>query len=137
MTGHFNSNNLRTKAAGIVSRVGSAVTSFTVGDRVFGLVPGNIGTHTRSKASLVQKITPGKSLVDAVTMSVVYLTAIYALRHLARLKKGDTILIQLAIGRLGLAALCLAQDVGTTVYATVRNNQKHALLERVFGIPGS
>ncbi|KAF2452119.1 putative polyketide synthase [Karstenula rhodostoma CBS 690.94] len=136
-TGRFDLNYLSTEAAGVVSRVGSAVNTLNVGDRVFGLVPGNMGNYTRSEASLVQTIPHDASTIDAATMPVVYLTAIYALRHLARLEAGESILIQSATGGLGLAALRLAQRMGATVYATVGNDEKRKLLQDEFGIPGS
>ena len=38
-------------------------------------------------------------------MPLVYMTAIYAFEHVARLEKGQTVLIQSATGGLGLAAI--------------------------------
>jgi NADPH:quinone reductase-like Zn-dependent oxidoreductase len=96
-----------------------------------------MGNYTRSKASLVQKIPPDASITDAATMPVVYLTAIYALRHLARLEAGESILIQSATGGLGIAALRLAQSIGAIVYATVGNDEKRKLLQDDFSIPAS
>ena len=110
------------------------MTSLSVGDAVFGLIPGNMGNYTRSKASLVQKVPGGATAADAATMPVAYLTAIYALRHLARLEAGESILIQSATGGLGMAALRLAQSIGATIYATVGNEEKRKLLQDKFGI---
>lgn len=59
--------------------VGSAVTSLSVGDRVFGMIPGNMGNVMRSPASLVSKVPPRETVIGAASMPVAYLTALYAL----------------------------------------------------------
>lgn len=121
----------------MVTRVGSAVTTLKVGDRVFGMIPGNMGNHLRSPVSLVSKIPEGISSTGAASMPVVYLTAIYAFHHLARLQKGESVLIQSATGGLGLAAIRIAQHIGAEIYATVGTDDKRAVLTREFGIPGN
>jgi NADPH:quinone reductase-like Zn-dependent oxidoreductase len=121
----------------VVCQVGSAVTSVKPGDRVFGLIPGNMGNYVRSPASLVSKIPEAESFVGAASMPVVYLTSIYALQHLARLAEGESILIQSATGGLGMAAIRIAQNLGAEIYATVGNDQKRQVLIDEFGISPS
>ena len=111
-TARFDLNNLSTEGAGVVTRLGSAVTSFKLGDRVFGIIPGNMGNYLRSPASLVSKIPDELSTDGAASMPVVHLTSIYALKHLAGLAKGESVLIQSATGGLGMAAIQLAQSLG-------------------------
>jgi acyl transferase domain-containing protein/NADPH:quinone reductase-like Zn-dependent oxidoreductase/SAM-dependent methyltransferase len=135
-TGRLDWDYLSTEVAGTVCKVGPAVhSSLKVGDRVFGLVPGNMGNFTRSKAALVQKIPNGATLHEAASMPLAYLTALYALRDLGRLSQGESVLIQSAAGSLGMAAIRIAQHVGAKIYATVGTEQKRRTLTDSFGIP--
>ncbi|KAI0003422.1 putative polyketide synthase [Xylariaceae sp. FL0662B] len=134
-TAKFDWDCLSTEAAGVVIHVGSAVTSLKAGDRVFGFLPGNMGNYMRSPASLISKIPNGESFASAASMSVAYLTAIYSLRHLARLSEGESVLIQSATGGLGMAATRVAQSLGAKIYATVGNDGKRKILIEEFGIP--
>ncbi|KGO64075.1 Acyl transferase/acyl hydrolase/lysophospholipase [Penicillium italicum] len=136
-TARFDLNNLSTEGAGIVTGLGSAVTSFELGDRVFGMIPGNMGNYLRTPASLVSKIPDGLSTDGAASMPVVYLTSIYALKHLAGLAKGESVLIQSATGDLGMAAIQIAQSLGAEIYATVGTDEKAKILVDEFGIPAS
>ncbi|KAI1084321.1 putative polyketide synthase [Whalleya microplaca] len=134
-TAKFDLDYLSTEAAGVISRVGSAVTSLKTGDRVFGFIPGNMGNYMRSPATLVSKIADGESFASAASMPVAYVTAIYALKHLARLSEGESILIQSATGGLGMAAIRVARSLGANIYATVGNDSKRRMLIDEFGIP--
>lgn len=118
-----------------MTKVGSAVTSHAVGDRVFGMIFGNMGNYVRSAASVVAKIPDGRSAVDAASMPVVYLTSLYALQHIARLERGESVLIQSATGGLGMAAISVAKHLGAEVYATVGNEERRKILTNEFGIP--
>ena len=133
-TGKFDSSFLSSEVSGIVSKVGAGVTSVRLGDRVFGLVPANMGNYTRSKASLLQKIDSKDSFSAAASMPVVYLTAIYALQHVARIGEGESVLIQSAAGGLGMALMRLARHLGAEIYATVGNSEKKKLLVEEFGV---
>ncbi|KAI1095495.1 hypothetical protein F5B19DRAFT_503698 [Rostrohypoxylon terebratum] len=136
-TAKFDWDYLSTEAAGIISQVGSAVTSWKIGDRVFGFIPGNMGNYMRSPATLVSRIPEGVSFTRAASMPVAYLTAIYALKHLAKLSEGETVLIQSATGGLGMAAMRIAKSLGANIYATVGSSNKRKKLVEEFGIPAS
>lgn len=71
---------------------------------------------------------------EAVTMPAAFLTALYALHHLARIQAGERILIHAATGGVGLAALQIAQHVGAEVFATAGSPEKRELLQRL-GVP--
>ncbi|KAF3003888.1 t1pks [Neopestalotiopsis sp. 37M] len=134
-TARFDLNKMSTEGAGVVVRVGSGVNSFKVGDRVFGMIAGNMGNYLRSPASLVAPIPEILSFEDAASMPVVYMTAIYAFQHLARLRAGESVLIQSATGGLGMAAIRIAQLLGAEIYATVGTDEKRKVLVEEFGIP--
>ena len=71
---------------------------------------------------------------EVASIPVVYMTVIYAFLHLARLQKGESVLVHSATGGLGLAALRIAQHVGTEIYATAGTPEKIEVLVTVFGI---
>ena len=98
------------------------------------MIPGNMGNYLRSSASLVTKIPDQFSAEGAASMPVAYLTCIYALRHVANLAKGESILIQSATGGLGMAAIQVAQHLGAEIYATVGNDEKRRILIEEFNI---
>lgn len=121
--------------AGLVLEVGAACkTTFAPGDRVCGLLDGSFRTIVRAKAANLVKIPAHMSFAEASSLPVAYATAQYALRYLARLKHGESILIHAAAGGVGQAALFLAQRTGATIYATVSTPEKKALLTERFGI---
>ncbi|WP_369383117.1 acyltransferase domain-containing protein [Streptomyces sp. cg36] len=95
--------------AGEVTAVGASVTGLRVGDRVAAFGPGALGTFVTLPADTVFRIPPGMSFPEAATLPAVYLTAWYALHHLARVQPGEHVLIHSATGGLGQAAIALAQ----------------------------
>lgn len=133
-TGRFDWNNFSTECAGIVNKVGTAVKNVQVGDRVFGAVPGNMGNFIRGPSISIQQIPSEIKFEEAASMPVVYMTAIYAFMHLARLRRGESVLVQSATGGLGLAALRIARHLGADIYATVGNREKARVLVEEFGI---
>ncbi|KAI0154906.1 putative polyketide synthase [Xylariaceae sp. FL1272] len=134
-TAKFDSDYQSHEGAGIVERVGAAVTAFKKGDHVYGLILGNMGTYLRCPAQVIAKIPKGESFVSAATMPVSYLAAMYALRRLAHLQSGETVFIESAAGSLGIAAIQISQHIGAVVYATVGSEEKRRFLIDRFGIP--
>ncbi len=68
-------------------------------------------------------------------MPLAYSTAYYSLVELGRLSEGETVLVHAAAGAVGQAAICLAQTLGATVFATVSSAEKKELLVKEYGIP--
>ncbi|KAF2233362.1 hypothetical protein EV356DRAFT_448529 [Viridothelium virens] len=134
-TGHFDWNNFSTECCGIISKVGAQVKELQPGDRVVGAVPGNFGNFVRAPAFTVQKVNKRDKPEQMASLPVSYMTAVYALLHLAHLNQGETVLIQSATGGLGLAAMRIAQHLRAEIYATVGNASKVDLLVGEFGIP--
>ena len=64
----------------------------------------------------------------AVTIPSAFATAHYALKEIGRLSEGDKVLIHVATGGVGLAALQIAQAAGAEVFATAGSDAKRALL---------
>jgi acyl transferase domain-containing protein/NADPH:quinone reductase-like Zn-dependent oxidoreductase/NAD(P)-dependent dehydrogenase (short-subunit alcohol dehydrogenase family)/SAM-dependent methyltransferase/acyl carrier protein len=119
---------LGNECAGIVTSVGGGVTGRAVGDRVMVSHPGGLTSHLRVRADLTIPIPETMSLTEAATIPTVFSTVHYSLDYLARLRRGETILVHSAAGGVGLAALCYARQVGATVIATAGSPAKRQLL---------
>ncbi len=114
---------LGSEGAGVVVEVGEAVTGFAVGDRVMGLFPEGTGTRVEADARLIAPIPTGWSDAEAAATLVVFTTAFYGLRELAKVQPGQSILIHAATGGVGLAAVQLARHWGMEVFTTASRAQ--------------
>ncbi|GKZ25415.1 type I Iterative Polyketide synthase (PKS) [Aspergillus brasiliensis] len=136
-SGRFDANNLSNEYCGVVTQTGADVTGIAVGDRVYGMGKGHFGTYTRVPAGLAHKLAADVNSIEAATMPLVYMTAVYAFEHVTRLRPGQKVLIQSATGGLGLAAIQLARSKGATIYATAGTPDKVQFLTTHMGIPAS
>lgn len=111
---------LGTEYAGVVDAVGSGVTSFRVGDRVFGYNEGAFGAHAEYLA--VPQGGAIAAMPDALTFEEAAPGtegAHYALSFLrvARVRAGQNVLVHGATGAIGSAAVQLLKHRGVTVTA--------------------
>lgn len=108
--------------AGIVTRVGSRVRNFKVGDEVYSRVPDHrIGTLAQFIAVNENDVAPkpaNLSMEEAASIPLVGLTAWQALVEKAQLKKGQKVFIQAGSGGVGTFAIQLAKHLGATVATT-------------------
>jgi NADPH:quinone reductase-like Zn-dependent oxidoreductase len=122
---------LGTELAGEVAAVGSRVTKFKVGDRVFAFPGFDMGCHaeyrTMPEEGRIQLMPPGLSFEEAAAISFGGTTALYYLRDLAKLQRGEQVLIIGASGAVGSAAVQLAKHLGAQVTGVTSG----ANLERV------
>lgn len=122
--------------AGIVTRVGSGCQSqVQPGDRICAGVPGCMRTYARARSSLVFKIPDALSFDKAASLFSPGVTAYYALVEVARLRKGDTILIHSATGGTGQMAIWIAKMIGADIFVSVGFEHKKQLLMREFDLP--
>jgi acyl transferase domain-containing protein/acyl carrier protein len=119
--------------AGRVVAVGEGVKDLEVGDAVVAFAPSAMASHVVTDARFAVRRPENLSAVEASSIPSVFMTAWYALNHLARLQKGERILIHSAAGGLGLAAVQIAQYLGAEVLATAGTPEKRELL-RSLGI---
>jgi NADPH:quinone reductase-like Zn-dependent oxidoreductase len=108
--------------SGVVSAVGPGVDDLKVGDAVFGVMDQGVeGTYAEKlaiKAALVAKKPDTLSHAEAAALALVSLTALIALEDTAKLKAGETILIQGGAGGVAGFAIELARHIGATVITT-------------------
>ena len=116
------------ECAGIIRSIGSNVEGWAVGDRVMGFAPASLGTRVVTMADALAPIPPGMSFSAAATIPVTFVTAKYALGHLAKLAPGEYVLIHAASGGVGLAAIQYAKHCGAVVIATAGSAVKRSFL---------
>lgn len=108
--------------AGVVTRVGSKVRGFKVGDAVYARPrDGRVGTLADAIAIDEADLAPKPatlSMAEAAAIPLVGLTAWQALVERAGLRKGQKILIHAGSGGVGTFAIQLAKHLGATVATT-------------------
>ena len=111
---------LGSEFAGDVDAVGSAVSAFRVGDRVFGVDQVTFGKH--AEASCVRQDRPiaripdGVSFEDAAATPDGFILGMTIVRW-AGLRAGHDILVHGAAGSIGTAVVQIAHDLGARVTA--------------------
>jgi NADPH:quinone reductase-like Zn-dependent oxidoreductase len=120
--------------SGVVSAVGSSVGDLRVGDPVFGVcdqgIEGAYAEKIAIKAAIIAKKPARLSHAEAAAMALTSLTALWALEDTAKLKPGETILIQGGAGGVAGFAIQLAKHLGATVVTTA-STRNHDYVRRL------
>ena len=109
-----------TDFAGVVDKVGEAVTGFSLGERVWGFADNGCGTHGEFVCFSTQKaILPIPEGVDFATIVACAEAAHYAINFLNKvtLEPGDHVLVNGGTGAIGSAAIQLLKSRGIQVTA--------------------
>jgi len=120
--------------AGVVERIGSAVTRFKTGDAVFfnnggiGDEPGCYAEYTVLHEEYCAATPVNISLQDSAALPLVLLTAWEALVERVNLQAGQTILIHAAAGGVGHIAVQLAHHFNARIAVTVSDEKKAGLV---------
>ena len=125
------------ECAGIVTRAGAVAASngFNVGDRVLCLLEGPFASRVCTEWTNVVGIPPNLTFEEAATIPVVFSTAFIGLCNIARLKRGQSVLINAAAGGVGQAAIMIAQHIGADIFVTLSSPEKAELIIGRYGIP--
>ena len=119
---------------GVVKSVGCKVTCIKVGDHVVACGRGTHATLVRTRDVFCAQIPDDMAFETAAALSVVHTTAYHALVNLAKLRKGQSVLIHAAAGGVGQATIQLSKYLGLVIYATVGSAEKRKLLVEKYGI---
>lgn len=126
------------ECSGIITQLGlkTEESGLKVGDKVCALVKGRIASRGRTWWTSVAKIPDSMNITweEAASIPAAYTTAYSCLTTIARLQKGESVLVHAATGATGQAAIVLAQHVGAHVFATCSTEAKQDLLVQQFGI---
>lgn len=113
--------------AGEVESIGSEVTRWKIGDRVFGLLPGGgYAEYAVMHQDMAMPMPEGWDFTHAAAIPEVFLTAYQALYWVGQLQKGETVLIHAGASGVGTAAIQLACLTNATVFVTASSG-KHKL----------
>ena len=125
------------EAAGKVIQTGARVTHVQPGDRVFFVCVEQscYGTHIRKHSLDTFKIPDGVTSAEAATVFCSYAPAVMSLMNIARMRKGESVLVHAASGALGQACIAIAIYLGAEIFVTAGNPTKRQFLHEEFGIP--
>jgi NADPH2:quinone reductase len=116
------------EAAGVVTEVGSDVTTLQSGDRVaYSSTLGSYAEYAAVPASRLVKIPDELDFGQAAAAMLQGMTAHYLVYSSYPLKKGETALIHAAAGGVGLLLVQMAKKIGARVIATAGTQEKAQL----------
>ncbi|MGX7151008.1 NADP-dependent oxidoreductase [Enterococcus ureasiticus] len=120
--------------AGVITEVGSGVTDWKVGDKVFARPEttrfGTYAEETIVDDTLLAKIPENVSFEEAAAVPLAGLTALQALFDHGKLQKGEKVLIHAGAGGVGTYAIQLAKQAGAYVITTA-SEKNHDLLKKL------
>ncbi len=145
-------------AAGEVFQLGKNVTDFEIGERVivvpgypqneedydiypasqapsFGLpglhIPGTYAQYIEVHARYLLKDDTGLSPEEAATLPVALATAVRAVKEVAAVKAGDSVLVQAGASGSGSMQIQVAKALGARVATTIRNDAKADVVREI------
>jgi NADPH:quinone reductase-like Zn-dependent oxidoreductase len=102
--------------AGVVAAVGEDVTALRPGDEVFGWsTAGTLAEYARVPADNLVSVPANLSVAAASTVPTSAMTALQALRRIANVRPGQTVLVTGASGGVGTFAVQIAKAFGAEV----------------------
>ena len=114
--------------AGVVKTVGEGVSHLKVGDRVMALVPhGGLAEECAVDARGVIPLPDDMDYVTGSALLLTYCTSLHALKDVAKLAAGETLLVLGASGGVGIAAIEIGKLMGARVIAAASSEKKLAL----------
>ncbi len=124
------------ECSGRVTAVGEGVESIHVEDEVIAITDSMqktsmLNTFVSVPAEMVLPKPPGMTFDQAATTPIAFLTAYYSLVELARIQRGEWVLIHAAAGGVGLAAVEIARWAGANIIATVGSPEKADYLRKL------
>jgi emericellamide synthase (highly reducing iterative type I polyketide synthase) len=127
---------MRNDCSGIVLEVGANMTDkFKPGDRVCSLYSQSFTNYPMVHGSCIHVVPDDMTFEEAASIPLVWSTVYYCLVTIARLQKGESILIHSAAGAVGQASIMLARHLGAEIFVTCGNEAKVELLNTEFNIP--
>ncbi|KAF7953322.1 hypothetical protein EAE96_006533 [Botrytis aclada] len=131
---HNNDNLLGCESTGVVTRVGVNCKTFVPGDNAYMAKFGCMNTYVRAHSDLVLPIPEKMAPEEAAGMIMAGSTVYHSLIKVAKLQRGESILIHAASGATGQMAIQIAKHLGCDIYVTVGFDQKKELLMEQYGI---
>lgn len=119
------------EVAGIVEALGEGVTRFKLGDRIAALlIYGGLCEKIAVSEASVFALPDAVSFETGAALPLAYGTSLYALKHRAQLKSGETLLVLGAAGGTGISAVEIGKAMGAKVVAAVSSEEKAAAVRQ-------
>jgi NADPH:quinone reductase-like Zn-dependent oxidoreductase len=121
--------------SGDVVAIGDGVSELKVGDRVAAFAPsGGYTQHVTVDERLVLALPETVDYTQGAALNVNYVTAWQMLTRVARVTRGQKILVTSAAGGVGTALLQLSTELGLQVWG-VASGSKHDLVKKLGAVP--
>jgi 2-desacetyl-2-hydroxyethyl bacteriochlorophyllide A dehydrogenase len=118
------------EVSGTITAVGSNVKDLKPGDAVVaGTYFGGYASQVTIPAHQAFKLPAAYDLAAGAALPVAYFTAQLAVFEMARVRKGDRVLIECATGGVGVLAMQMAKHVGAEVTGLTTSAHKKAFIE--------
>ncbi|EGC38591.1 hypothetical protein DICPUDRAFT_75833 [Dictyostelium purpureum] len=127
--------NIGNDFSGIITRCGSDVKKFKIGDEVLGVATKTSGSHIIMDYNFVYYKPSNVSFIQAASIPTIYVTTLHSIYYIGNLQTNQTILIHSAAGGVGLSALELLkckQHKGY-IFLTVGSKDKEEYLINKYG----
>ncbi|MGB1016658.1 MAG: zinc-binding dehydrogenase, partial [Nannocystaceae bacterium] len=116
------------ECSGRITALGAGVSGLQVGQAVVAMAPSSLASHVLAPIHAVAARPELLNAAQAAAIPAVYMTAWYALAHLANLRPGERVLIHSATGGTGMAAIQIARHLGAEIFATAGSEEKRTWL---------
>lgn len=124
------------EAVGEIVEIGKDVTDKSIGDRVLvGKQHGGYAEYIKTDSVYALPIPDIYSFEEAVSFGVVWFTAWVGLNEMARVRRGEILLVHAAAGGVGSGAVKLGLALGMKVYGTSSTEEKRMVIKEMGAIP--
>ena len=111
--------------SGVVDAVGPDVSAFASGDRVVGMsIHGSYSEKLITDESKLASLPQSMDFATGAVVQLAHGTMLYALKDVAKLERGETLLVLGAGGGVGLASVELGKLMGARVVAVASSTEK-------------
>ncbi|CAN5734230.1 medium chain dehydrogenase/reductase family protein [soil metagenome] len=119
------------EVSGTVTAIGTGVSDFAVGDRVVaGTYFGGYASTVTIPAHQAFKLPSSYDLAAGAALPVAFFTAQLAVFEMARVRKGDRVLIECATGGVGTIVMQMAKFIGADVTGLTTSPTKKSHIEK-------
>lgn len=125
------------ECSGTISHIGKDVTHVAVGDRVAVCFPkaGLLATMVQCPAFYVHKVPERFDLAAASALPLAFVTAYYGLEHVARVRRGDSVLAHGLPSGILHAALQIVRSHEASIFITADSEENKRQYIELYDIP--
>lgn len=116
--------------AGVIVALGSGVSTFKVGDEVYGMtggvggIQGSLAQYAAVDANLLALKPANLSMREAAALPLAFITSYAGIVDRAHVRPGQTVLVQGGAGGVGNVSVQLALALGAKVFATASSRDQ-------------